>query len=219
MIDLRAELSFDPPINHLLFIHIRWTSQSVVVGQLVQMENYRSSSGRNLPDYVQTVVVKGEFLFVFNCILFSYSLFKCWWLVLDSKGLEKILLLPKALDLDRPKRSRTAFAKWQLDALENTFCSHPYLVGEQRTLLARRLGLSETQVFLNNNKFILIENIQIRMGIDQSVVPKSKDKTAEGRRSAAGDCQRKAVGRRNTKSDIRNEKIFRFRTDGTSNME
>ncbi|KAK4026606.1 hypothetical protein OUZ56_015607 [Daphnia magna] len=75
-----------------------------------------------LPDYVQTVVVK------------------------DSKGLEKILLLPKALDLDRPKRSRTAFAKWQLDALETTFGSHPYLVGEQRTLLARRLGLSETQI-------------------------------------------------------------------------
>ena len=60
--------------------------------------------------------------------------------------MEKILLLPKALDLDRPKRSRTAFAKWQLDALETTFRLNPYLVGEQRTSLARRLALSETQV-------------------------------------------------------------------------
>ncbi|XP_057376692.1 ventral anterior homeobox 2-like [Daphnia carinata] len=85
------------------------------------MDHHRGRDA-TLPDYVQTVVVK------------------------DSKGLEKILLLPKALDLDRPKRSRTAFAKWQLDALETTFGSHPYLVGEQRTLLARRLGLSETQI-------------------------------------------------------------------------
>ncbi|KAI9563524.1 hypothetical protein GHT06_010987 [Daphnia sinensis] len=84
------------------------------------MDHHRRDA--KLPDYVQTVVVK------------------------DSKGLEKILLLPKALDLDRPKRSRTAFAKWQLDALETTFGTHPYLVGEQRTLLARRLGLSETQI-------------------------------------------------------------------------
>nr|CAH0101869.1 unnamed protein product [Daphnia galeata] len=66
--------------------------------------HHRRQDANNLPDYVQTVVVK------------------------DSKGLEKILLLPKALDLDRPKRSRTAFAKWQLDALETTFCSHPYLI-------------------------------------------------------------------------------------------
>jgi hypothetical protein len=78
-------------------------------------------------------------------------------------------LLPKALDLDRPKRSRTAFAKWQLDALETTFCSHPYLVGEQRTLLARRLGLSETQVnyithffpFILFFKFVINFNLQL----------------------------------------------------------
>lgn len=76
----------------------------------------------------------------------SYTWMDRFRFIIDSKGLEKILLLPKALDLDRPKRSRTAFAKWQLDALETTFGSHPYLVGEQRTLLARRLGLSETQV-------------------------------------------------------------------------
>ena len=66
--------------------------------------------------------------------------------VVDSKGGEKILLLPKALDLDRPKRTRTAFAKWQLDGLERAFELNPYLVGEQRSALAKRLALSETQV-------------------------------------------------------------------------
>lgn len=60
--------------------------------------------------------------------------------------MDKILLLPKALDLDRPKRTRTAFAKWQLDALERAFELNPYLVGEQRTALAKRLALSETQI-------------------------------------------------------------------------
>lgn len=83
MIDLRAELSSDPSDKSSAF-YTHSMDQSVAVGQLVQMENYRSSSGRtirmetNLPDYVQTVVVKGEFLFVFNCILFSYSLLECW---------------------------------------------------------------------------------------------------------------------------------------------
>ena len=70
--------------------------------------------------------------------------------------MEKILLLPKALDLDRPKRSRTAFAKWQLDALETHFGSNPYLIGQQRTQLAKRLGLSETQVQNHFNSLFLL---------------------------------------------------------------
>ena len=101
-------------------------------------------TNHQLPDYVQTVVVKG------NCFhyihFFEKGSMKTPHFRPDSKGMEKILLLPKALDLDRPKRSRTAFAKWQLDALETTFRHNPYLVGEQRTSLARRLALSETQV-------------------------------------------------------------------------
>ena len=48
--------------------------------------------------------------------------------------------------MDRPKRTRTAFSKWQLDVLEKTFELNPYLVGEQRTALAKRLSLSETQI-------------------------------------------------------------------------
>lgn len=77
--------------------------------------------------------------------------------------MEKILLLPKALDLDRPKRSRTAFAKWQLDALEAAFTANPYLVGEQRTALARRLGLSETQVTDNRLKCCDLKKTKLKI--------------------------------------------------------
>ncbi|KAL5021404.1 hypothetical protein ScPMuIL_000559 [Solemya velum] len=63
-----------------------------------------------------------------------------------SNGVIKELVFPKALDLDRPKRARTTFSPEQLFYLEREFQRNQYLVGKERTDLARRLGLSETQV-------------------------------------------------------------------------
>ena len=58
----------------------------------------------------------------------------------------KELVFPKALDLDRPKRARTTFSAEQLYTLEREFQRNQYLVGRERTDLARKLELSETQV-------------------------------------------------------------------------
>lgn len=66
--------------------------------------------------------------------------------VQDSHGAVKELVFPKALDLDRPKRARTTFSPEQLYQLEREFQKNQYLVGKERTDLARRLRLSETQV-------------------------------------------------------------------------
>ena len=64
----------------------------------------------------------------------------------DGNGGEKELVLPMGLDIDRPKRERTCFTAEQLFGLEEEFCKAHYLVGRDRTLLAQRLRLSETQV-------------------------------------------------------------------------
>ncbi|XP_053629326.1 ventral anterior homeobox 1b-like [Cherax quadricarinatus] len=82
-----------------------------------------SSEGKpSLPDYVQTLTVT------------------------DANGQVRELVFPKGLDLDRPKRARTTFSGDQLSALEREFRRNQYLVGRERSLLAARLGLSETQV-------------------------------------------------------------------------
>ena len=70
----------------------------------------------------------------------------------DSHGRVKQLILPKALDLDRPKRARTWFNTSQLDVLESEYQKNPYVTGEGRKLLAKRLGLSETQVIQVGNR-------------------------------------------------------------------
>ncbi|KAH3789219.1 ventral anterior homeobox 2a-like [Dreissena polymorpha] len=64
----------------------------------------------------------------------------------DSNGGVKELVFPAALDLDRPKRARTTFSPDQLYELETEFRRNQYLVGKERTDLAKRLKLSETQV-------------------------------------------------------------------------
>nr|XP_045602165.1 ventral anterior homeobox 2-like [Procambarus clarkii] len=64
----------------------------------------------------------------------------------DANGQVRELVFPKGLDLDRPKRARTTFSGDQLSALEREFRRNQYLVGRERSLLAARLGLSETQV-------------------------------------------------------------------------
>ncbi|KAK3095049.1 hypothetical protein FSP39_009659, partial [Pinctada imbricata] len=66
--------------------------------------------------------------------------------ITDSHGGIKELVFPKALDLDRPKRARTTFSADQLYHLEKEFQRNQYLVGKERTQLAKELRLSETQV-------------------------------------------------------------------------
>ncbi|XP_026107126.1 ventral anterior homeobox 2-like [Carassius auratus] len=67
-------------------------------------------------------------------------------LVRDAKGTIREIVLPKGLDLDRPKRTRTSFSAEQLYRLELEFQRCQYVVGRERTELARQLNLSETQV-------------------------------------------------------------------------
>ena len=64
----------------------------------------------------------------------------------DAKGAIRELVLPRGLDLERPKRTRTSFTAEQLYRLECEFQRCQYLVGRERTELARQLNLSETQV-------------------------------------------------------------------------
>uniref|UniRef100_A0A8C5SYF8 Ventral anterior homeobox 1 n=1 Tax=Malurus cyaneus samueli TaxID=2593467 RepID=A0A8C5SYF8_9PASS len=66
--------------------------------------------------------------------------------VFYAKGSIREIILPKGLDLDRPKRTRTSFTAEQLYRLEMEFQRCQYVVGRERTELARQLNLSETQV-------------------------------------------------------------------------
>lgn len=77
----------------------------------------------------------------------------------DAKGTIREIVLPKGLDLDRPKRTRTSFTAEQLYRLELEFQRCQYVVGRERTELARQLNLSETQVRKKQN------NINNNMGI------------------------------------------------------
>ena len=49
-------------------------------------------------------------------------------------------------DTRRQRKARTAFSDSQLQLLEATFEQHKYLSVEERGSLAKRLGLSDTQV-------------------------------------------------------------------------
>ena len=62
------------------------------------------------------------------------------------KGNTKEMYLPKSLDLERPKRTRTNFTRRQLKELEKAFTKNQYLVGKERKSLSERLSLSEAQV-------------------------------------------------------------------------
>ncbi|XP_008588564.1 PREDICTED: ventral anterior homeobox 1-like [Galeopterus variegatus] len=66
--------------------------------------------------------------------------------LVNAKGSIREIILPKGLDLDRPKRTRTSFTAEQLYRLEMEFQRCQYVVGRERTELARQLNLSETQV-------------------------------------------------------------------------
>lgn len=73
----------------------------------------------------------------------------------DAKGSIREIILPKGLDLDRPKRTRTSFTAEQLYRLEMEFQRCQYVVGRERTELARQLNLSETQVQTIFTHFLL----------------------------------------------------------------
>lgn len=77
--------------------------------------------------------------------------FKVVVVVTDAKGSIREIILPKGLDLDRPKRTRTSFTAEQLYRLEMEFQRCQYVVGRERTELARQLNLSETQVCTGSN--------------------------------------------------------------------
>ncbi|KAG7328601.1 hypothetical protein KOW79_008545 [Hemibagrus wyckioides] len=89
-------------------------------GAMENCEKGRSSTGD--PDYCRRILVR------------------------DAKGSIREIILPKGLDLDRPKRTRTSFTAEQLYRLEMEFQRCQYVVGRERTELARQLNLSETQV-------------------------------------------------------------------------
>ena len=61
-------------------------------------------------------------------------------------------------DGKRPRKARTAFSDGQLQLLETTFEQHKYLSVEERGSLARRLGLSDTQVktWFQNRRYVQI---------------------------------------------------------------
>ncbi|CAL4122687.1 unnamed protein product, partial [Meganyctiphanes norvegica] len=79
-------------------------------------------------------------------VFFGYDQSFIPFLKKNANGTVRELVFPKGLDLDRPKRARTTFTNDQLAQLEREFRRNQYLVGRERSLLAQRLGLSETQV-------------------------------------------------------------------------
>ncbi|RMC22825.1 hypothetical protein DUI87_00167 [Hirundo rustica rustica] len=92
-------------------------------------------------------------------------------LVRDAKGTIREIVLPKGLDLDRPKRTRTSFTAEQLYRLELEFQRCQYVVGRERTELARQLNLSETQVK------VWFQNRRTKQKKDQS---RDSDKRSSG---------------------------------------
>ncbi|CAH1782763.1 unnamed protein product [Owenia fusiformis] len=91
----------------------------------------------------------------------------------EANGNLKELVFPKALDLDRPKRARTTFSAEQLYRLEKEFHANQYLVGRERTQLAQKLKLSETQVK------VWFQNRRTKYKRDKCKEPDESSKSAE----------------------------------------
>ncbi|XP_064199842.1 ventral anterior homeobox 2 isoform X1 [Anguilla rostrata] len=100
-------------------------------------------------------------------------------LVRDAKGTIREIVLPKGLDLDRPKRTRTSFTAEQLYRLELEFQRCQYVVGRERTELARQLNLSETQVK------VWFQNRRTKQKKDQT---KDTDKRASSTSESLATC-------------------------------
>ncbi|RWS05937.1 Homeobox domain and Homeodomain-like and Homeodomain: metazoa-containing protein [Dinothrombium tinctorium] len=84
--------------------------------------NSNSQIESNIPDYCQVIKIQG------------------------SDGQQKQLLLPRKLDLERPKRARTQFSTFQLSVLEDAFTRSHYLSAKEKKELSKELKLTETQV-------------------------------------------------------------------------
>ena len=65
---------------------------------------------------------------------------------IEEDGAKSPLSLYTEEENRRQRKARTAFSDSQLQLLESTFERHKYLNVEERTSLARNLGLSDTQV-------------------------------------------------------------------------
>nr|XP_030126285.3 ventral anterior homeobox 2 isoform X1 [Taeniopygia guttata] len=100
-------------------------------------------------------------------------------LVRDAKGTIREIVLPKGLDLDRPKRTRTSFTAEQLYRLELEFQRCQYVVGRERTELARQLNLSETQVK------VWFQNRRTKQKKDQS---RDSEKRSSGTSESLATC-------------------------------
>ncbi|XP_039580433.1 ventral anterior homeobox 2 isoform X2 [Passer montanus] len=100
-------------------------------------------------------------------------------LVRDAKGTIREIVLPKGLDLDRPKRTRTSFTAEQLYRLELEFQRCQYVVGRERTELARQLNLSETQVK------VWFQNRRTKQKKDQS---RDSEKRSSGTSESVATC-------------------------------
>ncbi|KAG5845552.1 hypothetical protein ANANG_G00140370 [Anguilla anguilla] len=99
--------------------------------------------------------------------------------IMDAKGTIREIVLPKGLDLDRPKRTRTSFTAEQLYRLELEFQRCQYVVGRERTELARQLNLSETQVK------VWFQNRRTKQKKDQT---KDTDKRASSTSESLATC-------------------------------
>ncbi|XP_072353852.1 ventral anterior homeobox 2 [Scyliorhinus torazame] len=100
-------------------------------------------------------------------------------LVRDAKGTIREIVLPRGLDLDRPKRTRTSFSAEQLYRLEMEFQRCQYVVGRERTELASQLHLSETQVK------VWFQNRRTKQKKDQS---KDCDSSSPGTSESVATC-------------------------------
>ena len=65
----------------------------------------------------------------------------------------------------RQRKARTAFSDSQLQLLESTFEQHKYLSVEERGTLARKLGLSDTQVktWFQNRRWVELRSCELKL--------------------------------------------------------
>jgi hypothetical protein len=96
------------------------------------------------------IMMSQECFYILNIVIIDKSSMATCSFFVDAKGSIREIILPKGLDLDRPKRTRTSFTAEQLYRLEMEFQRCQYVVGRERTELARQLNLSETQVNSSN---------------------------------------------------------------------
>ena len=80
-------------------------------------------------------------------------------------------------DMNQNKRIRTIFTQEQLDKLEVEFHRQQYMVGSERTYLAEKLGLSESQVkiWFQNRRIKWRKSQQSSGGAERAQVDEEDD--------------------------------------------